>query len=454
MRGIHTEEFVAITDGKWQGAIPNQVIERFCFDARQIEAGACFVALSGGARDGHTFVQQACDGGALMAIVERPLDVSVPQLIVADSLRALGALGASARSKFSAPVVGVTGSCGKTSTKEMLRVLLGESRTHATAGNWNNLIGVPMTLLGLDPAQYDFAVVEAGINQPGEMAQLGSMIGADLSIVTNVGHAHLELLGSIENVATEKALLANGAAEGSPVVIPSSLLQFPAFRALADRAIVLCVEGDAALDVSVREVVSYRLSPIHGASAYQLWLEDVAFTIATPSSGIATNAALAIVAARQLGVGLSELQERVTLWQPEGTRGSIQVVGQQTFYVDCYNANPTSMADALSAFINAMDSDQPRAYILGVMNELGASAEDQHALIGARLQLRPQDRAYFIGPRELIHAYQAGALAAGNPASQLHTHETFEKVKSDIADFHGALFLKGSRSYQLEKILP
>lgn len=454
MLGIHTEEFVAITGGSWQGAIPNRVIEHFCFDARQIEVGACFIALSGGARDGHEFVQQACDGGAWMAIVERPMDVTIPQLIVPNSLRALAKLGAAARAKFTAPVVGVTGSCGKTSTKEMLRVLLGEARTHATAGNWNNLIGVPMTLLGLDPAQYDFAVIEAGINQPGEMAQLGSMISADLSIITNVGHAHLELLGSVANVAAEKALLPTGAVEGSPVVIPSSLLQFPAFKALAARAIVLCEEGEAALDVPVREVVSYRLTSIDCASAYQLCLGEVTFAIATPSRGIATNAALAIVAARQLGVELPVLQERIQLWQPEGTRGSIQIVGSQTFYVDCYNANPTSMADALSAFIHAMDAEQPRAYILGAMNELGASAAEQHALIGAKLQLRPQDQAYFIGPSELVEAYHAGALGAGNSVGQLHKHESFEKVKSDIAEFHGALFLKGSRSYQLEKLLP
>lgn len=454
MRGISTEELVTITDGKWHGGMPEQQIERFCFDARQVQLGECFVALSGGARDGHDFVQQAQVGGAVMALVERPVDVTIPQLVVTDSLRALGDLGAFVRSKFTSPVVGITGSCGKTSTKEMLRILLGERHTHATGGNWNNLIGVPMTLFGLDATQHHFGVIEAGINQPGEMQQLGAMICADMTIVTNVGHAHLELLGSVENVAEEKARLATAAAEGSPVVIPASLLQFPVFRAMADRAIVVHSEEEVSPDVPVRQLVPYRLSSIEGGAAHKLSLDAFEFTIATPSRGIATNAALAIVAARQLGVEMTVLQERMRLWQAAGTRGSIQVVGSQTFYVDCYNANPTSMADALSAFVHVMDAEQPRAYVLGAMNELGATAVEQHALIGAQLQLRPADRAYFVGPDELVEAYKAGANRSGNPSDQLHTCESIEKVKSDIAEFRGALFLKGSRSYQLEKLLP
>ena len=164
--------------------------------------------------------------------------IALPQLKVADSLVALGAIGAAVRSKFSMPVVGITGSCGKTSTKEMLRCLLGEDRTHATAGNWNNRIGVPMTLLGLDSSPHDFAVIEAGINQPDEMRQLGQMIQADLIVLTNIEAAHLELLGSLEGIATEKSLLAEHAKPDSPIILPADALRYHAYKKLAHRAIV------------------------------------------------------------------------------------------------------------------------------------------------------------------------------------------------------------------------
>ena len=181
MSRFDPKDIAAWSKGVWQENELPEAITGFCFDARQLKSGECFVALSGGARDGHAFTAQAAELGAGALLVERPQSVALPQLIVDDSLLAMGAIGAGVRQRFDPPVVGITGSCGKTSTKEMLRVLLGEPRTHATAGNWNNRIGVPMTLFGLDADQHDFAVVEAGINQPGEMAELGTMIEADLT---------------------------------------------------------------------------------------------------------------------------------------------------------------------------------------------------------------------------------------------------------------------------------
>lgn len=456
MYGYTADELAHITQGVWHAQDSIPTLSEFCFDARQITTGACFVALSGGARDGHDFVAQAAEGGAASAIVERPLDVAIPQIVVSDSLRALGSIGAAARARFDKPVVGITGSCGKTSTKEMLRILLGESRTHATAGNWNNRIGVPMTLLGLDAQSQYFAVVEAGINQPEEMQLLGEMIRADLSIVTNVGPAHLELLKTVENVAAEKARLAEASVENTPVIFPSDLLQYPSFQNLAKRAIVLHLEGEPLLEVEVAQLVTCHLEAYEGGYQVTLIDRDVSsrYQVATSSRGIATNAALAILAARSLGIDELEIQTRMAEWQPTANRGRIVAHGSQWFYVDCYNANPISMSDAMLAFTTAADESLPRAYVLGAMNELGESAETAHQEIGKQLALRPMDRAYFIGPASLTAAYQTGALHAGNDSKQFKISLSIENVKSDIAEFRGALFLKGSRSYQLEKLLP
>ncbi|MGJ8640929.1 MAG: UDP-N-acetylmuramoyl-tripeptide--D-alanyl-D-alanine ligase [Opitutaceae bacterium] len=453
------DELATITKGTWLNLADTVSVSSFCFDARQLNMGDCFVALTGGVRDGHDFIEQAKLAGAGAAIVERAVDVDIPQLLVSDSLLALGAIGAAARLRFENPVVGVTGSCGKTSTKEMLRLLLGEAVTQATAGNWNNRIGVPMTLMDLDASQHQFGVIEAGINQPGEMELLGNMIGADLTIITNVGPAHLELLGTIENVAIEKAWLPKAAKTSAPVIFPSGLLQYHVFRAMAEKAIVLHPEGEPLPEVQVQRLVTYRLRHEDAnRMVHVLTLtensQEVEYVVNTPSRGIATNAALAIVAAQALGISIDEAQQRIAQWQPASNRGRVITQNDQTFYVDCYNANPTSMTDALSAFVVASDDAQPRTYILGAMNELGATAIREHEAIGSQLRLEPHDRAIFVGPEALVGAYEAGALSSGNSRAQIKTGESIGTFQSEVAQCKGALFLKGSRSYQLEKLLP
>jgi UDP-N-acetylmuramoyl-tripeptide--D-alanyl-D-alanine ligase len=456
MSRFDPQSLAAWSNGVWQKNELPAAITGFCFDARQLQSGECFVALSGGARDGHGFIAQAIEQGAGALLVEHPQSVSLPQLVVEDSLVAMGAIGAGVRQRFDGPVIGITGSCGKTSTKEMLRVLLGESRTHATAGNWNNRIGVPMTLFGLDSDQYDFAVIEAGINQPGEMAELGTMIEPDLSVVTNIAAAHLELLGSLERVAAEKARLALRSRADAPVVLPHSAFQYAAFAAFAERALVLAAEGEQVSSRASR-VIRYRLN-IAGTGHSSLHLSEgtsvARFQIASPSEGICTNAALAIIAARELGISDAVIGERIAAWLPSSNRGRIATQGAQTFYIDCYNANPASMRDALAAFSRSTSAEQARCYVLGAMNELGAASVALHREVGRQLRLRSEDRVLFVGADTLTQAYTDGAIEVGAEQAQLNCCTDVEKMKSVVADFAGALFLKGSRSCALEKLLP
>lgn len=450
------EKIAACTNGVWQDAKTPDLIAGFCFDARIIKPGECFVALSGGARDGHEFVQQALENGAGSLLLERSQTVSLPQLIVEDSLAAMGAIASDVRRQFSGPVNGITGSCGKTSTKEMLRILLGEEQTHATPGNWNNLIGVPMTLFGLDKNQHAFAVIEAGINQPDEMSALGSIIVADLAIITNIGPAHLEMLGSVENVALEKSQLVKHSKADAPVVLPNSAFAYPAFSEYADRAIVLAEEGEA-IHGKPRKVVRY-VPEVSGSGSSKLSVREGAagheFEIASPSKGICTNAALAVTAARHWGVSDADIAKRLRTWSPASKRGRVGKHGSQTFYIDCYNANPSSMSDALAAFYRAMPSDQPRCYVMGTMNELGDNAVDMHRDIGRQIELRTSDRVLFVGPEPMTQAYADGAVEAGADAKKIESVTDAKAIQSIVANFSGNIFLKGSRSHQLEKILP
>ncbi|MGB0744346.1 MAG: UDP-N-acetylmuramoyl-tripeptide--D-alanyl-D-alanine ligase [Opitutales bacterium] len=451
MTAFDPAHLAQITKGRWKVIAPG-LISGFSFDSRRVGRGQCFVALKSESRDGHDFVGDAAARGASCVLASRVLDADIPQLLVEDTLVAMGAIAADVRRSYLKPVIGITGSCGKTSTKEMLRLLLGKNKTHATAGNWNNRIGVPMTLFELDPGKHEFAVIEAGINQPGEMAMLGEMIAANLTILTNIGPAHLELLSSLEGIAAEKSKLAEFALADSPLVLPAETLQYPALAALQDRCIVLAAGGES-VPSGVRRSVRFSITVADGG-ARKLTLGDDEYLVHSSSIGIATNAGLALIAAEELGVDKDRLGERLEEWRPESTRGRVVSSEEGLFYIDCYNANPASMKDALSAFMECSPAKQARCFVLGAMNELGSAAEEMHRLIGQKVLLRPQDCAYFVGPKELAKAYLDGALLSGASVRQLEWAENVDHLKSLVADFSGSLFLKGSRSYQLEKLLP
>jgi UDP-N-acetylmuramoyl-tripeptide--D-alanyl-D-alanine ligase len=289
------------------------------------------------------------------------------------------------------------------------------------------------------------------------MGQIGKMIQADLIVLTNIASAHQELLGSLEGIATEKSLLAEHAKPDSPIILPADALCYHAYKKLAHRAVVLLPEGAAAPDLLCKQIVRYKISEQmedRGATRalpvfQHVTIDGRNYSVASPSLGIATNSALAIVAAKYLGIVESEIRERIEKWRPTGNRGCIETFGEQTFYIDCYNANPSSMADALDAFERSMPQGVARFYILGAMDELGTTALAQHEAIGRLLKLRPEDRVAFVGPNELTQAY-ASAISV----QQYIRADSVEKIKSTIAQFQGAIFLKGSRTYSLEKLLP
>lgn len=446
----------SVTQGRWLRE-PATPLRGFAFDARVLGPGEVFIALSCGSRDGHAFTGQARAAGAAAALVEHELPEDLPQLLVADSLAAMAAIGSACRRSFAGTVLGITGSSGKTSTKEMLRCLLDSGQVHATAGNWNNRIGVPMTLFGLHQSAAAFAVIEAGINQPGEMALLGQMIEADLCLLTNIGTAHLELLGSQEGIAEEKSKLAVFSRSCAPLILPAPALGYPPLQALAERVIALVGPGEA-VPLGVRECVHYQRAEGTDPSQQAITLtrrgSSETFLLASGSAGMAQNAALALIAAEQLGVPPAERRERLAHWRPGATRGGLIESVRGPVYSDCYNANPDSMCDALATFARTTRASLPRCYVLAAMNELGSEAAVLHRACGRAVPLRPQDQVCLIGPPAMTAAYREGLLENSCSPSQITAAESITEVTSELARFEGALFLKGSRSYQLESLLP
>jgi UDP-N-acetylmuramoyl-tripeptide--D-alanyl-D-alanine ligase len=317
---------------------------------------------------------------------------------------------------------------------------------------------VPLTLTRLDAAVHKFAVIEAGISAPREMAPLAAMLEPDVAIITLVAPAHTAELGGLGGVAAEKAVLAAAVRPGGVAIFPKSCAQFPAFRELTVQQMVLertLAEKPESSSTGDNLVIQFSVSHRDDATTISLAFRDVpptAFTFRRVSDGMAQNAALAIFAARWLGLACDKIQERLVHWAPAKLRGELRHESGRLLYLDCYNANPASMADALDAFYAIAPPDEPRLFILGGMEELGPESEMFHRALGRSLRLRKQDFIFLLG--EQAEAVRSGALDSGSREEQIAVVASGDEITARLAEWRGAVFVKGSRRYQLEKVLP
>ncbi len=449
MPHFSAEKLAAWSGGRWTRS-PGAAVTGFNQDTRSLGAGECFVALKTDKRDGHDFLADAAAKGAAAALVAREVaGAPLPELVVADPLAAFQAIGAAHRREFTGRVVGITGSAGKTSTKDLVQLLLGGAPgVLATEGNLNNHLGVPLTLTRLDAALHRDAVIEGGINKRGDMAELVAMIQPDHGIVTLVGPAHLEQLGSLEGVAAEKVQMLTAVRAGGLQVFPVSAYAYAPFRALAN-PLVLVPANEAMVRVDGRTQV---FTVLHRPERTEVTLgAKRTFILRRVSSGMAQNAALALALASELGVDDATLQQRLSGWQPSKWRGEMQRVAAAEVYCDFYNANPASMTDAILAFNSLVRPDQPRLYVLGSMEELGEHAAEFHRQLGRSLLLRRGDFLFALGSQAA--ALRDGLMENGNDPAQIALVDDVAPIRARLATFTGAAFLKGSRRYRLETVL-
>ncbi len=456
MTNFEPSQLAAWTGGRWT-ASPVSPLTGFGIDSRQLKPGQVFVAMRTAQRDGHDFLGAAAKAGAAAALVARvDLALDLPQLVVADPLVGFQAIARAHRAAFAGPVIGISGSAGKTSTKNLLALLLGGEAggVLATEGNLNNHLGVPLTLTRLDPATHRFAVIEAGISGPDEMAPLAEMIAPDVSIITLVAAAHVEALGSIEGVAREKAVLPAHTRPGGLALFPRQAADFPAFAALQGRRIVVERADVIRPEQAPADRVYYTITHRDGETALAIAYGEpppLLFTLRRVSDGMAQNAVLAICAALGLGITPDEVRSRLAGWAAATMRGEVRREPGRLIYLDCYNANPASMADALDAFYALAPAELPRLLVLGGMEELGSEAAMFHRALGRSLQVRPGDRVFAIGDHAA--ALREGALDKGVPGTQVAVATDLETLRAEVAGFSGALFLKGSRRHALETLL-
>jgi UDP-N-acetylmuramoyl-tripeptide--D-alanyl-D-alanine ligase len=378
-------------------------------DTRTLRPGDLFVALTD-VRDGHDFVGAAFDKGAAAALVSRPVGGG-PEVLVSDVLAGLTALGAAGRARARARVVAVTGSVGKTSTKDMLRaVLSAQGSVHAAEASYNNHWGVPLTLARL-PADADFAVIEIGMNHPGEIAPLARLARPHVAMITTVAAAHLEAFESLEGIAREKASIFEGLEAGGIAVVNADLAVTPILVAAAGSASLIRFGESEAADVRVLDVQVAGEATVVRAS---LAGTPILFKLASPGRHLAVNAAGVIAAAQALGADPAVAALDLGLWQPPAGRGTRETVVMDVVYDemafdlidDAFNANPASMAAALDVLAAAPVRDNVgrvrkgrRVAVLGDMLELGPTEAALHAGLAGHPAMARVDMVHCVGPR-------------------------------------------------------
>ena len=434
-------------------------------DTRTLQPGDLFVALKD-VRDGHDFVAQALEKGAAAALVSRVpdgLSSGAALLVVPDVLKALEDLGRAARARTSARVVGVTGSVGKTSTKEMLRVVLGgQGRVHAAEASYNNHWGVPLTLARM-PVDTDFAVIEIGMNHPGEIAPLARLAQLDVAMITIVAPAHLEAFANIDGIAVEKAAIIDGLSPHGTAVLPGDLPVSAILTAKARAA------GVKLVTFGGHDSADYRLTQAQIGNSHTVVQairagKPFLFKVMSPGRHFAMNGLGALAVADALGLDPMIAATDLGRWQPPQGRGRrerivLDVVEETGFDLidDAFNANPASMAASLDVLIAATPQDgvgriQPgrRIAILGDMLELGPTELDLHRALAAHPGLAAVDLIHCVGPRmKALHA----ALPRAQRGEWVEAATELTPRSRSLIDAGDIVLVKGSKGIKVSLLV-
>tara|TARA_B100001059_G_scaffold65168_2_gene61359 strand:- start:17613 stop:18980 length:1368 start_codon:yes stop_codon:yes gene_type:complete len=436
------DEMIEATGGRWLGPPPEQGPVCIGHDTRQPLDGGAYVAIRGDARDGHDYLPEAARAGATMAIVEQPVESDLPCLLVDGSVDAIARLASRWRDSIGATkVIAITGTAGKTSTKNLLNTILG-SHLEGTASpaSWNNSIGGPMSLLRARPGD-DYVVLEAGTSSPGEIESLARIIRPDIAIITLIGRGHLEGLSTIDGVRREKtSLLAHVASGGMAIVHDDE----QAVR--VPESVSLLRHGDLpGSDPGLASRSDGRIVLHDGSS----------FRFPIPGKHHAINALAVIAASRACGLDDAQIDSALSHAMPSDGRGACTTHGGVIFINDAYNANPESVHASLS-MLPEMETNGRRVVILGDMLELGDHSAQLHLELESRLVQTHSTAS--IAQLVLLGKEMAQlrkSLASGHLPQVSHWETLDQKAIEQIANLlipGDLVLLKGSRGMQLERI--
>ncbi|MEP6698184.1 MAG: UDP-N-acetylmuramoyl-tripeptide--D-alanyl-D-alanine ligase [Verrucomicrobiota bacterium] len=450
MNALSLRQIATFAGGSLTAVDPELMVTKVSTDSRTLRPGDLFIPLRGENFDGHKFVEQAIERGASGAMVEeswRGVTSKTFALIrVADTLAGYQSLAAKYRKSLPLKVIAITGSNGKTSTKDFLAATLARRfRVTKTEGNFNNHVGLPQTMLAAN-SDDEIGVWEIGMNHPGEIAALAKLATPDAAIITNIGLAHIEFMGSREAIAQEKGALAE-AVDATGSVVLNADDPFSASIAQRTRANVILagVENGAVRATDVRQsATGCEFTILEGAHRCRAQLP-------VPGIHMVQNAMLAVAAGRLFGLSLEECAAGLASTTLTRARLQIQEINGVQFIDDSYNANPDSMKAALHTLIE-LEADGRRIAVLGQMNELGSESERGHREVG--------ETAATLGVDELIAVGETGAAIA-RAAEKAGLKKSLSVNSPEEAAAHLAetvspgdlILVKGSRSAQMERVL-
>lgn len=395
----------------WKNADKNFPILGISHDTRTLKPGDLYIAIKGATHDGHDFVRQAAEKGASGLIVEREFPgIGKPQMIVPDTMRALWALASGVRSRWTGTVVGITGSVGKTTVKELIAAVLSQKGAVCkTPGNWNNDIGLPLSMLAAD-RNADFFVFELGMNHPGEIDRLAGLLSPDWAVLTDIGKAHIEFFESLEKIAEEKASLL---AHAGNALLDETSEWFELFRSRC--------KG---------RIISFGRDPFE-------------FIAPLPGEHMIRNSRRAAALGLALGLSREAVQSGLNAFQPAPMRWERTLHNGIVFINDAYNANPLSMRASLTTFAQ-MPCEGRRFAVLGGMRELGGTAEPEHRELGRFIDTLKLDSVITVG--------RAGAQIVCDGMIGVEKPAAVDILRTHLRAGDAVLF-KASRGERLETIL-
>jgi UDP-N-acetylmuramoyl-tripeptide--D-alanyl-D-alanine ligase len=442
MRPLSLAELAGPLDACLHGA--DVRFEQVSTDSRELPVGALFVALRGERFDGHDYLDQARAAGACAALVSAGPPEGLPALVVPDTQAALGRLGAYNRSLYAGPLVAITGSSGKTTVKNMVRAVLARrGETLATEGNFNNEVGVPLTLLRLHPG-VKFAVVEMGAARGGDISWLCELGRPTVSLLLNAGTAHLESFGGVEEIARAKGEIYDGLGAGDCAVINADQRWAAQWRRRAGEARILDfgLEQPAAITAT-----SINLRGVEGISfTASTPAGDIAIRLALPGQHNVVNALASVAVGLACGLSLTDIRDGLESLEPVAGRLCARPgIGGSTVIDDAYNANPASVRAAIDVLAGCAGR---RTLVLGAMLELGQDSEAMHREVGEYAAAAGLDRFWGVGPELAI---AVDAFGAGGR----HFEDRDAALAAVPGEFDGTdtVLVKGSRGAAMDRVL-
>lgn len=429
-----------------------QPVQYITTDSRLIEDKSLFVPITGNTFDGHDFIEDVCKTGKCTSFLTHKQDkvniadrYNTSAIYCNDTLQAYAAIARWHRKKFNIPVIGVTGTNGKTTTKEMIaQVLSAEGQCLKTQKNYNNEIGVPFTILHLQNT-HSYAVIEMGMNHPGEISRLSQIAMPTIAVITNIGEGHLEFLGSVENVAHAKAEILDGMAAGSICILNNDTKHAEIVKKKAREKNINVLTFGLTGDIAPESYTLFQDKTV---------VEYDGVEITVPAYGFHNvYAAIATIAvARIMGKSVVKVKEALSNFKPVAMRSDIKN-GRCTIIDDCYNANPLSMEYAFAS-ASMVFPDKRKIAVLSDMKELGTYSRDLHFTVGTRLNASGFSHVLVWGNDARYIA--EGAIAGGLDNSLVKVFDSKEELIAFLQQFvkhDDVVLVKGSRSMKMEEVV-